>query len=119
MSARFFLFWLFLGLCAPSIGRADDAPSPALPLAKPAEVGMDSARLERIDGAIQEGIDHGLLPGGVILVIREGKIVYRNAYGLRTKQPVQTPMTVDTAFDLASLTKPLPTATSLIIPLDQ
>jgi CubicO group peptidase (beta-lactamase class C family) len=80
---------------------------------------MDSARLERIDGAIQEGIDHGLLPGGVILVIREGKIVYRKAYGLRSKQPVQTPMTVDTVFDLASLTKPIATATSLMILLEQ
>ncbi len=119
MSARFFVFWLCLALCASSAGRADDAPSPALPLAKPAEVGMDAARLGRIDGAVLEAIDHSLLPGAVILIIREGKIVYRKAYGLRSKQPDQTPMTVDTVFDLASLTKPIATATSLMILLEQ
>jgi CubicO group peptidase (beta-lactamase class C family) len=99
--------------------RSADPPSPALPLTSPAEVGMDALRLNRVDGAIREGIDHGLLPGAVILVVREGKIPFRKAYGSRCKQPVQTPMTVDTVFDLASLTKPIATATSLMILLEQ
>jgi uncharacterized protein YbbC (DUF1343 family)/CubicO group peptidase (beta-lactamase class C family) len=88
-------------------------------MASPAEVGMDAARLNRIDGAVQEGIDQRLLPGAVVLVLREGKIVFRKAYGSRSKQPVEAPMTVDTVFDLASLTKPVATATSLMILLEQ
>src|SRR5260370_5927568 len=83
-----FLCWNF--------ANADNAQPPALSTATPAEVGMDAARLERIDEAIQEGIDHGLLPGAVILVVRDGKVVYRNAYGLRSKQPAEAPLTAST-----------------------
>jgi CubicO group peptidase (beta-lactamase class C family) len=119
MFALFVAVFLLLCLWTTNPARADDAASPAFPLTSPAEVGMDAVRLNRVDGAIQEGINHGLLPGAVILVVREGKIPFRKAYGSRSKQPVQTPMTEDTVFDLASLTKPIATATSLMILLEQ
>jgi CubicO group peptidase (beta-lactamase class C family) len=41
--------------------------------------------------------------------------VWRKAYGLRARQPARVPMTVDTVFDLASLTKPVATATSVML----
>ena len=80
---------------------------------------MDARQLARLDAVMQEALDHGQLPGAVIVVLRQGKIVWRKAYGLRSLQPAQEPMTVDTVFDLASLTKPLATATSVMILVEQ
>jgi uncharacterized protein YbbC (DUF1343 family)/CubicO group peptidase (beta-lactamase class C family) len=52
-------------------------------------------------------------------VLRQGKIVLHKAYGLRSKQPAETPMTADTVFDLASLTKPVATATAVMLLLER
>src|SRR5262249_37815587 len=57
--------------------------------------------------------------GAVVLVVREGRVVFRKAYGLRSKEPAREAMTADTVFDLASLTKPLATATSVLLLLEQ
>src|SRR5947209_6355379 len=69
----------------------------------------------RIDTVVQEAIARKQLPGAVVLVLHRGEIIFRKAYGSRSVQPVETPMTPDTVFDLASLTKPIATATSLMI----
>ena len=79
----------------------------------------DKGRLDRIDAAVRRGIDRGELPGAVVLVLHRGEVVFRRAYGLRSKEPAEVPMTPDTVFDLASLTKPVATATSLMILLEQ
>src|SRR5262245_36464161 len=76
-------------------------------------------RLDRIDGVVREAIDRGELPGAVVLVVHRGEVVFRRAYGLRSKQPAETPMTADTVFDLASLTKPVATATSVMLLVEQ
>ena len=55
------------------------------------------------------------LPGAVVLVGRKGRIVWRKTYGDRALEPAREPMTVDTIFDLASLTKVVATATSIMI----
>src|SRR5207253_9113389 len=70
--------------------------------------------LSRIDQAVRQAIDRKLLPGAVILIVHRGEVIFRKAYGSRAKEPVDVPMTVDTVFDLASLTKPVATATSLM-----
>ena len=54
-----------------------------------------------------------------MLILHRGEVVFRKAYGLRSKQPAEVPMTVDTLFDLASLTKPIATATSIMILIEQ
>jgi uncharacterized protein YbbC (DUF1343 family) len=69
----------------------------------------------RVDETVQKAIDRGDLPGAVILVLHRGDVVYRKAHGLRRKQPTAEKMTPDTVFDLASLTKPIATATSVMI----
>src|SRR5262249_40967959 len=94
-------------------------PVKRLPLVSPQEAGMDSARLNGIDSVVRQALDRGQLPGAVVLVVHQGKIVFRKAYGRRSLQPVVESMTVDTVFDLASLTKPLATATSLMLLLEQ
>jgi uncharacterized protein YbbC (DUF1343 family)/CubicO group peptidase (beta-lactamase class C family) len=73
------------------------------------------ARLARIDGAVEEAIGRRELPGAVVLVGRGDRILFRKAYGSRAVLPIREPMTLDTVFDLASLTKPVATATSVMI----
>lgn len=72
------------------------------------------ARLARIDAVVGEAIDAGQLPGAVAAVSHRGRIVYRRAFGLRAVRPVSEAMTVDTIFDLASLTKVVATAPSVM-----
>jgi serine-type D-Ala-D-Ala carboxypeptidase len=71
--------------------------------------------LDRIDGAIRKGIERGDCPGAVVLVVHKGRVVWRKAYGDRARQPAVVPMTADTVFDLASLTKPVATASSVML----
>ena len=54
------------------------------------------------------------MPGAVLLVGHDGKVVYRKAYGNRALVPQPEPMTVDTIFDCASLTKVIATTSSLM-----
>src|SRR5204862_5610217 len=59
------------------------------------------------------------LPGAVVLVGRNGKVVWNKAYGARAVEPAREPMSVDTIFDLASLTKIVATATSVMILIER
>src|SRR6266568_6479074 len=75
----------------------------------------DLPRMEAVDRVIEQGISRGNIPGGVLLVERGGKTVYLKAYGNRSVQPVVAPMTIDTIFDLASLSKCVGCAPSIMI----
>jgi uncharacterized protein YbbC (DUF1343 family) len=86
-----------------------------LPSAAPASVGMSASQLAHIDEAVQAEIARHQLPGAVVLVGRQGKIVWRKAYGNRALEPQAETMTADTIFDMASLTKVVATATSMMI----
>src|SRR5437868_15489169 len=85
-----------------------------LPAAQPAAVGMSARQLARIDNAVAESIAKSELPGAVVLVARRGRVVWRKAYGSRAILPQRETMTTDTIFDLASLTKVVATATSIM-----
>ena len=67
---------------------------------------MSAAKLERIEALVNADIADKKLPGAVVIVGRKGKIVYRKAFGNRSLVPTVEKMTVDTIFDVASLTKP-------------
>ncbi len=58
-----------------------------------------------LDAAMQTAIHAGMIPGGVLIVGHQGRVVYRKAYGDRAVVPTREAMTVDTIFDIASLTK--------------
>ena len=92
---------------------AADVP-PKLPHAAPAQVGMNATRLAVIDQLVAEGLRRGEMAGAVVLIARQGRTVYLRAFGHRQLQPDEVPMTTDTVFDLASLTKPIATATSIM-----
>ena len=76
---------------------------------------VSNLQLARMDPVIEEGISQNRLPGAVVLVGRKGRVVWRKAYGARQVEPVRENMSVDTIFDVASLTKVVATATSIMI----
>ena len=67
-----------------------------------------------VDVMLEEAVRDGTFPGAVVLVRREGEVVYRKAHGYRSLEPECTPLSEDTVFDLASLTKPLATTVALM-----
>jgi uncharacterized protein YbbC (DUF1343 family)/CubicO group peptidase (beta-lactamase class C family) len=81
----------------------------------PGSVGVSAQKLEAIDGEVEREIKQHHLPGAVVLVARKGSVVWRKAYGARAVEPVREAMTADTIFDVASLTKVVATATSIMI----
>jgi len=74
----------------------------------------DAGRFKAVDAIVEKAVAEGNIPGAVLLVGHDGKVVHRKAFGLRALEPVREPMTIDTIFDLASLTKCLATATSVM-----
>lgn len=95
-------------------GRVQGADGAVIPEVAPEVLGMDAERLQAIDAVVQEGLDQGKMPGCVVMVGRRGGVVYHKAFGFRQTEPEQQPMLRDTVFDLASLTKPIATATSIL-----
>jgi uncharacterized protein YbbC (DUF1343 family)/CubicO group peptidase (beta-lactamase class C family) len=71
-------------------------------------------RLGVVDGIVQQAIHDEQIPGAVVLVGRDGEVIYRKAFGERALEPRREPMTVDTIFDLASLTKVVATTTAVM-----
>ena len=69
---------------------------------------------QRLDDTINQAIKDGKCPGAVVLVGHNGKVVYKQAYGERSVMPDHEPMTVDTIFDIASLTKVVATVPSIM-----
>ena len=69
---------------------------------------------ERLDAVLQEAVENETLPGAVLIVGRQGKIVHRKTYGFRRLEPTRERMTLDTIFDCASLTKVMVTAPAVM-----
>ena len=67
-----------------------------------------------IDELLKHAISEKQIPGAVVIVGHGGKVIYRRSYGWRSVEPVRERMTTDTVFDMASLTKPLMTATAVM-----
>jgi len=112
------LIILSLGWIAPARavqGSAQKPPLSSESASGPIAVGMSPTRLAHLDEIIEVEIAKKQLPGAVVIVGRKGKVVWRRAYGNRALEPAPEPMTVDTIFDLASLTKVVATATSMMI----
>lgn len=86
-----------------------------LPMAKPESVSVSATRLAEMDPVISADIDKLRLPGAVVFVGRKGRIVWHKSYGARAVEPARETMTADTVFDVASLTKVVATATSIMI----
>lgn len=91
------------------------APRVDLPIVDPAEVGLNGDRLERLVPMIEAAVERRQMPGCVVAIGRHGRLAWLRAFGQKRLLPAPEPMTVDTVFDLASLTKPIATGTSVMI----
>ncbi|MDR3197458.1 MAG: DUF1343 domain-containing protein [Planctomycetaceae bacterium] len=112
------ILWVFLFLFFREIFVFGISPSPVE--MKPA--GLNPIILQRIDSVVEKAIAARKMPGCVVCIGRSNGIVFLNAYGNKKIIPKESPpvaMTSDTLFDLASLTKPIATATSIMILIEQ
>ena len=78
-----------------------------------------ASKLGRIDAAVEAAMAKGDCPGAVVVVVHDDKVIFRKAYGQRAKVPTPEAMTADSIFDMASLTKPIATATSIHVLIER
>lgn len=109
-SAWIAVLMLLLCSCATEPGLIS-TPHPAAPLESSRPFLVD--RLPRLDAAITNAIAAGSLPGGVLWVERSG-VAYHKAFGWRSVEPGREPMSEDTIFDAASLTKVIATTSAIM-----
>lgn len=97
----------------------------AVPTPVPVPAVQDSVDLPAVDAAVTEAIDAGKCPGAVVLVSSEGQRIYERAFGqvaipeARIEADGDGALDADAVFDLASLTKVVATATSVMKLVDQ
>jgi uncharacterized protein YbbC (DUF1343 family)/CubicO group peptidase (beta-lactamase class C family) len=94
--------------------RPDGQPRTAVPTRAVGGAGVLTRALPGVDAVIEQAIDEKQIPGAVLIVGHDGQVIYRKAYGLRALEPRHEPMTLDTVFDLASLTKVIATTTAVM-----
>ena len=94
---------------APTAPRKPSTAKAGLPAAT-----KSSPRFKVLDAVIEEAIEQQQCPGAVVLVGHHGSVVYKKAYGMRSLEPTREPMTLDTIFDVASLTKVMATTPSVL-----
>jgi len=80
----------------------------------PEEVGLSSARLERIDGWMRGWVDSGRLPGLSVLVARQGRVAWQRCVGMADVER-GAPMAPDTIVRIYSMTKPLTTVAAMML----
>ncbi len=115
MNLRTISKYLIIGLIWPTLTTVGaNIPSP-----DPSAANLNPARLAAIDTIVAEEIAAGRVPGAVVVVGRGDTVAFAKAYGDRAKVPAVEPMSPDTVFDMASLTKPMATATSIMILVEE
>ena len=110
---RFSLLKAFLVLLVLLLG------APPFAAQTPPRKAAPEPRLAVLDGIVEKAIANDELPGAVLLVGHRGRILHRRAYGSRAVLPARERMTVDTIFDLASLTKVVATTSAIAKLLEQ
>ncbi|MBI1940495.1 MAG: DUF1343 domain-containing protein [Acidobacteria bacterium] len=81
--------------------------------------GLSEETLQSLAEVVEEAIRAGKCPGAVLLIGHGGRVVYRKAFGHRALVPEKLPMTLDTIFDVASLTKVVATTTAVMQLVEQ
>lgn len=104
--------------CVTLLASWNSAQADASTSAKSSAPAAD-VHLSGVDSIINQAIAEGNIPGAILVVGHNGKVVYRKAYGSRALEPRREPMTLDTVFDLASLTKVIATTTAVMQLVEQ
>lgn len=81
--------------------------------------GMSAQHLALIDSAVNASIAAGDIPGAVVGVVRNGHLVYEKAFGYKSVYPEKDTMTVETMFDMASVSKCVGTTLSFMQLVEQ
>lgn len=82
--------------------------------ATPEQVGMSTERLALLDDVLQRYVDESYLAGSVTLILKDGKVVYEKAVGMRDRE-AGDPMETDDIFRIASQTKAIVTTAAMIL----
>ncbi|MCI0376950.1 MAG: DUF1343 domain-containing protein [Gemmataceae bacterium] len=106
-------------LCSTLPAGLSAAAEKPLPAAAPQSLGVSAEILNQIDETIHAAIKRGELPGAVVLIVHRGKVIFRKAYGQRSLEQEKSAMLPEIVFDLASLTKPIATATAIMMLIEQ
>jgi uncharacterized protein YbbC (DUF1343 family)/CubicO group peptidase (beta-lactamase class C family) len=75
---------------------------------------LPKERLDSIKKVAEKAVRSGQIPGAVLIIGDRDRVIYRKAFGYRSLVPVKQLMTVDTIFDLSSLTKVVATSTAVM-----
>lgn len=78
----------------------------SLPTSKPEDVGVSSAKVDKLSEFMQSLVDQGKIAGGVTMMARHGKVIHFKAVGMADRE-AKRPMHTDAIFRLASMTKPI------------
>jgi CubicO group peptidase (beta-lactamase class C family) len=93
-------------------GPVISAPLPKA--AKPEAVGFSSQRLQRLTDTFNADVASGKIPGAVVLIAREGKVVYQQTFGFQDRA-ANNAMRPDSIFRIASMTKPITMVAALML----
>src|SRR5579872_865342 len=110
-------FCILLALLPPATAQKSGATKPKTPVksgSSPTSKSRSANVFKPLDVVIQDAIEQQQCPGAVVLVGHHGRVVYKKAYGMRSLEPTREAMTLDTIFDLASLTKVVATTPSVL-----
>lgn len=83
------------------------------------QTGIDLKKLDAIESVATEAIDRGDAPGMVVCVVKDSAIVYLKAFGNKSVYPQTAPMTVETVFDMASVSKCVSTTIAIMQLVEQ
>ena len=104
-----------LGLAALAVGVGMPAVGQGIPKAQsPEEVGFSSVRLKRLSDRINDDVKDGKIPGAVVLIARNGRIVLFDAFGYRDRE-AKAPMQTDSIFRIASMSKPITSVAAMTL----
>ena len=103
-----------IAACLLVLGFVQTSLAEGLPLDKPENVGVSSARLQRLSAAMQRYIDGNMLAGTVSLISRNGKVIHFESQGWKNKETGEE-MGDDSIFVIMSMTKPIVTTALMML----
>jgi CubicO group peptidase (beta-lactamase class C family) len=104
----------FIALSLLALVGAGPSWAQGLPASTPASVGVSAERLNRLSSTLQQYVDQGRSPGMVTIVVRQGKVVYLEAFGKRDVE-AGAPMPKDAIFRIASMSKAITSLATMIL----
>jgi CubicO group peptidase (beta-lactamase class C family) len=115
---KFLLMLVFATV--PFAYQISSSPTPAMPgrvgsgqSSSPSSSATEFTTAATMEAIIQEAIRAGEIPGAIVVVGHKGRVVFERAYGDRALVPQRESMTLDTVFDVASLTKVVATTSAI------